>query len=70
MKVLIVDDIYDLRMYLHAVLKTYCSLILFASDGQEAVKIVEENPNLDIVFMDIKMPIMDGMQATEKNQII
>ena len=36
-----------------------------ASDGAEAVRIVEEEWP-DIVFMDIHMPIMNGMEATQK----
>ena len=33
-----------------------------AKNGQEAVELVEKN-NYDIILMDIKMPIMDGMEA-------
>ena len=36
-----------------------------AKNGQEAVDMVKEN-NYDIVLMDIKMPVMDGLEATKK----
>ena len=36
-----------------------------AKNGQEAVDMVEKN-NYDIVLMDIKMPVMDGLEATKK----
>ena len=36
-----------------------------AKNGQEAVELVEKN-NYDIILMDIKMPIMDGMEATRQ----
>ncbi len=37
-----------------------------AVNGKEAVKYAEENSNIDLVFMDLKMPIMDGYEATQK----
>lgn len=36
----------------------------FASNGQEAVEMVKANP-YDLVFMDIEMPVLTGIQATE-----
>ncbi len=39
--------------------------ILRAINGKEAVEICLENPNIDLVLMDIKMPIMDGFEAIE-----
>jgi len=40
--------------------------ILRAANGQEAVEIVAANNNIDLIFMDIKMPILDGYQAFEQ----
>lgn len=40
--------------------------IIRAENGQEAVDICFNNPNIDLVLMDIKMPIMDGFEAFEK----
>lgn len=39
--------------------------ILHASNGVEAVEICKSNQSIDLVLMDIKMPIMDGHEATE-----
>ena len=44
--------------------------IIRAENGQIAVDIALENPTIDIVLMDIKMPIMDGYEAFEKITII
>ena len=44
--------------------------IIRAENGQIAVDIALENPTVDIVLMDIKMPIMDGYEAFEKITII
>jgi signal transduction histidine kinase/CheY-like chemotaxis protein len=40
--------------------------IIRAMNGQEAVDICLSNPNIDLVLMDIKMPIMDGFEAFDK----
>ncbi|NOU17370.1 MAG: PAS domain S-box protein [Bacteroidales bacterium] len=39
---------------------------LWAHDGEEAVSICESNSNIDLVLMDIKMPKMNGLDATSK----
>lgn len=40
--------------------------IIRAINGQEAVDICLNNPNIDLVLMDIKMPIMTGFEAMEQ----
>jgi CheY-like chemotaxis protein len=42
--------------------------IIRAVNGQEAVEICLSNPNIDLVLMDIKMPIMTGFEAIEQIQ--
>ena len=40
--------------------------VAVASNGQEAVDIIRDNSNFNIIFMDINMPVMDGVTATIK----
>ncbi len=40
--------------------------VLHARDGVEAVEICKENSTVDLVLMDIKMPRLDGFEATQK----
>lgn len=40
--------------------------IIHASNGKEAIEVVESNLDIKLVFMDIKMPIMNGYEATKK----
>ncbi|MBN1182137.1 MAG: PAS domain S-box protein [Bacteroidales bacterium] len=40
------------------------AIVMHARDGIEAIKMVDDYPNIDIVFMDIKMPNMNGYEAT------
>lgn len=60
--VLIVDDIADNRKLLFDVLTPTGARLLQAENGAEAVQLATlEKP--DIVLMDIRMPVMDGMEA-------
>jgi len=40
--------------------------ITIANNGQEALNLLKEGYDIDIILMDINMPIMDGFQATKK----
>ena len=40
--------------------------IVEAQDGKEAVSRYKNNPHIDLVLMDLKLPVMDGFEATKK----
>ncbi|MDD4148545.1 MAG: ATP-binding protein [Bacteroidales bacterium] len=61
--VLIAEDQEVSQLYLSCLLKNYCDNMIFAPNGKEALKICTENSDIDLVLMDIKMPIMDGHAA-------
>jgi HAMP domain-containing protein/signal transduction histidine kinase/CheY-like chemotaxis protein len=62
-KVLIVDD--DMRniFALATVLDNHGMVIVSAENGRDAIRLVETDPSIDIVLMDIMMPEMDGMET-------
>jgi len=62
-KALIVDD--DMRniFALATVLDNEGMVIVSAGNGREAIRLVESDPTIDIVLMDIMMPEMDGMET-------
>lgn len=61
--ILIAEDNESNYMYLWLLLRSNYN-VLRARDGQEAVEMAHSNP-VDLVLMDIKMPKMTGIQATE-----
>jgi HAMP domain-containing protein/CheY-like chemotaxis protein/signal transduction histidine kinase len=68
-KVLIVDDDVRNIFALSSTLESYQMEVLHAEDGREGVKLLQQNPRIDVVLMDIMMPEMDGyetMQAIRK----
>ncbi len=63
--ILIVDDDNGHRTMLEALLKKWKYQISSASNGEEAVQMAQEYP-FDTILMDIRMPVMDGMEALGK----
>lgn len=66
-KILIAEDEEVNFIYFEAIVKKrFNNLQIFhAQDGQEAVKLCKENDFI-IVFMDVKMPVMNGLDATSE----
>ncbi len=63
--VLIVDDNAGLCDTMSLILEDEGYTVATAGDGAKAIEIVRERP-FDIIFMDIKMPIMDGVETCKK----
>jgi CheY-like chemotaxis protein len=62
-KVLIVDD--DMRniFALSTVLEEHEMNVVSADNGRDAIRILQEQPDVEVVLMDIMMPEMDGMET-------
>jgi CheY-like chemotaxis protein len=65
MRVLIVDDNRKMRRFLRSLLIDLHPELCEASDGEEAVALFSTfHP--DVVLMDVRMPVMDGIDATRR----
>jgi CheY-like chemotaxis protein len=62
-KALIVDD--DIRniFALSTVLEDHDMAVLSAGNGRDAIEILRQTPDIDVVLMDIMMPEMDGFET-------
>jgi len=67
LNVLIVEDNKTIDdVYLATILKNIGNKIIHAGNGVEALEVCRKYHNIDLIMMDIKMPIMDGYEATRR----
>jgi CheY-like chemotaxis protein len=64
LRILVVDDIYTNRYLLSELIKTTGNEVILAENGEQAIRILSEE-EIDIVFMDIEMPVMNGIETTQ-----
>ncbi|MAM88173.1 MAG: hypothetical protein CME36_12795 [unclassified Hahellaceae] len=69
-RVLVVDDRHDIRFLAQHVLEEAGARVATASDGLEALSVVQqaslERLDFDIILMDMQMPVMDGYEAVTR----
>ncbi len=59
------DDDKNSQLLIQSILSGDNYTVLTAENGEEAVEMCRENPNISIVLMDIKMPVMSGLTAAK-----
>lgn len=64
--ILIVEDDDTSCLLLQAMLGQENYKLLFAVNGKHAVQMFRENPRINLILMDLKMPVMDGYEATRQ----
>jgi CheY-like chemotaxis protein/two-component sensor histidine kinase len=66
LKILIAEDNENSGTLLKILATTFSNKVLEAVTGNEAVEICRNNPDIDLILMDIKMPQLDGYEATKQ----
>lgn len=63
--VLVVDDAEDARMFMRLALERLGYIVFEAEDGEQALEVVERvRPH--VILMDLSLPVMDGLEATQR----
>jgi len=64
--ILIAEDVFSNFQLVKMILRHYKPTILHATNGLSAVEICQTNHDVAIVLMDVRMPVMDGYEATRE----
>ncbi|GAB3317139.1 hypothetical protein GCM10027299_08200 [Larkinella ripae] len=65
-KILLADDDPAIRKFLSQLLRKSGYQVLVASDGQEAISLLESEQNLDLLVLDLMMPESSGLDVIER----
>jgi len=60
LKILIVEDDEASMMFISILIEGYANTLFKAENGKKALELFRENPDLDLIMMDIKLPDIDG----------
>ncbi|MCG8702187.1 MAG: response regulator, partial [Bacteroidales bacterium] len=66
LKLLIAEDDEASELLIKHIVRRYAKEIICVNNGLDAVETCRKNPDIDMVLMDIKMPIMDGNEAVKQ----
>ena len=64
--ILIAEDDESNRFYLEKIINAESISVFLAVNGREAVELCRAHPEISMVLMDLKMPVMDGLEATRE----
>ena len=65
-RILLVDDEENIRMTVKVMLENLGYTVTTAANGKDAVETYKKNKNIDLVIMDMNMPVMSGYEAFEE----
>lgn len=66
LKILIAEDNENSGILIKILANTFSNRVLAAVTGKEAVEICRNHPDIDLILMDIKMPVLNGYEATKQ----
>ena len=67
MKVLVVDDSKAIFMMVSQMLEEANHVAVWAEDGQKAIDVIKDTPDIELILLDWNMPVMNGPEFLQKN---
>ncbi len=64
--IVVVDDTEMNFILMKTQLRNYNATIIWLQNGREAVEYVKNHKEIDLILMDIRMPVLDGIRATQQ----
>lgn len=64
--ILIVEDTDTCISFFRLALRKTKINIVWAGNGEEAIQVIKDNDNISLVLMDVRMPVMNGYEATRE----
>ena len=61
---LIAEDHPNMQFLTKTLIERYDGTVILASNGQEAIDLAVSNEDINLIIMDITMPVLDGFKAT------
>ncbi len=66
LRILVAEDDEVSRELIKFSLSSWVDELIFAANGEETLRVFQEDPSVDLILMDIKMPKMNGLEATRR----
>jgi signal transduction histidine kinase/CheY-like chemotaxis protein len=64
--ILVVEDEFSNAEVLRAFLSPTAAKVIYVEDGNQAVECLKNDSSIDLILMDLKLPVMDGVEATQR----
>ncbi len=65
LKIIIAEDDEPSFLYLNILMQPFCKTIIHARNGVECIELCKKHQDIDLILMDVKMPLMGGYEATK-----
>ena len=66
LKILLAEDDLTSEFFMTIAMKTYTQELIVVRDGQDAVETCRAQPDIDVILMDVRMPVLSGLMATQQ----